>query len=83
LIKLGRLLSKDCEDSFGRITGLKPGKERMLGEVLLSLAVVFFQGSVENGGKVGMGGGRDNRHDDVTGLWKGIVGDDQRGRVDK
>jgi hypothetical protein len=47
---------------------LKPGKERMLGEVLLSLTLVFFQSNVENGGKVGMGGrrGRDSGHG-VTG----------------
>jgi hypothetical protein len=36
----------------------------MLGEVLLSLTLVFFQSSVEDGGKVGMGGrrGRDRGH---------------------
>jgi hypothetical protein len=68
LIELGGLLSKDGEDSyhsFGGMTGLKPGKERMLGEVLLSLTLVFLQSSVENGGKVGMGGtrrGRDTGH---------------------
>jgi hypothetical protein len=50
--------------SFGGITVLKPGKERMLGEVLLSLTLVFFQSNVENGGKVGMRGrrGRDSGH---------------------
>jgi hypothetical protein len=64
LIELGGLLSKDGEDSFGGMTGLKPGKERMLGEVLLSLTLVFFQSSVKNGGKVWMrgGGGRDSGH---------------------
>jgi hypothetical protein len=46
------------------MTGLKPGKEGMFGEVLLSLTVVFFQSKVENGGKVGVGGrrGRDGGH---------------------
>ena len=70
-IRLGGLLSKDGEDSFGGITGLKRGKEGMLGEVLLSPTVVFFQSSVENGGKVGMGGrrGRDSGHC-VTGPWR-------------
>jgi hypothetical protein len=62
---------KDGEDSFGGITGLKPGKERMLGEVLLSITLVFFQSDVENGGKVRMGGrrGRDSGHG-VTGPWR-------------
>jgi hypothetical protein len=75
------LLLKDGEDSLGGFTGLKPGKERMLGEILLSLTLVFFQSNVENGGKVGMGGrrGRDGGHG-VTGPWrrggKGIVGDE-------
>jgi hypothetical protein len=58
LIEPGGLLSKDGEDSFGGITGLKRGKERMLDEVLLSLTLVFFQSNVENGGKVGMRGRR-------------------------
>ena len=64
LIELGVLLSKDGEDSFGGITGLKPGKERVVGEILLSLTVVLFQSKVENGGEVGMGGGcgRDGGH---------------------
>jgi hypothetical protein len=64
LIELGGLLSKDGEDSFGGITGLKLGKEGMLGEVLLSLTLVRFQSKVENGGKVGIGGrrGRVSRH---------------------
>jgi hypothetical protein len=64
LIELGGLFSKDGEDSFGGITGLKRRKERMLGEVLLSLTLVFFQSKVENGGKVGIGsgGGRDGGH---------------------
>jgi hypothetical protein len=46
------------------MTGLKPGKERMFGEVLLSLTVVFFQSNVEDGGKVGVGRrrGRDGGH---------------------
>ena len=56
MIEVGGLLSKDNEDIFRGITGLKPGKERVLGEVLFSLTVVFFQSSIENGGKVGMGG---------------------------
>jgi hypothetical protein len=58
------LLSEDGEDGFGRVTGLKPRKKVMVGEVLLSLTVVFFQSNVENGGKVGMGGrrGRDGGH---------------------
>jgi hypothetical protein len=36
----------------------------VLGEVLLSLTLVFLQSSVENGGKVRMGGrrGRDSGH---------------------
>jgi hypothetical protein len=58
LIELGILPSKDGEDSFGGMTGLKPGKERMVGEVLLGLTFVLFQSSVENGGKVGVGGRR-------------------------
>jgi hypothetical protein len=64
LIELGDLFSKDGEDIFGGITGLNPGKEGMLGEVLFSLTIVFFQSNVENGGKVGMGGrgGRDSGH---------------------
>ena len=64
LIEHGILFTEDCQDIFRGITGLKPGKERMFGEVLLSLAVVFFQRSVEYGGKVGMGGGhgRDSGH---------------------
>ena len=64
LIELGVLLSKDGEDSFGGITGLKPGKERVVGEILLSLTLVLFQSKVENGGEVGMGGGcgRDGGH---------------------
>jgi hypothetical protein len=65
------LPSKDGEDSFGGFTGLKPGKEWVLGEVLLSLTLVFFQSDVENGGKVGMGGrrGRESGHG-VTGSWR-------------
>jgi len=64
LIELGGLLSKYGKDSFGGMTGLKPGKEGMLGEVLLRLTPVFFESSVENGGKIGMGGrrGRDSGH---------------------
>jgi hypothetical protein len=64
LIEHGALVSKDGEDSFWGMTGLKPGKERMLGEVSLCPTLVFFQSSVENGGKVGMGGrrGRDGGH---------------------
>ena len=50
------MLSKDGEDSFGGITILEPGKERMLGEVLLSLTLVFYQSNVEHGGKLVMGG---------------------------
>jgi hypothetical protein len=81
LTKLGVLISKDGEDCLGGFTGLKPGKEGMLGEVLLSLTVVCFQSSVENRGKVGMGGGhrRDSGHG-VTGPWekrgKEMVGDE-------
>jgi hypothetical protein len=52
------LLSKHGDDGFGGITGLEPWKERMLGEVLLGLTVVFFQSDVENGGKVGLRGRR-------------------------
>jgi hypothetical protein len=37
LVELAGFLSKHGEDGFGGITGLKPWKERMLGEVLLSL----------------------------------------------
>ena len=55
LIEPRGLVSKHGEDSFGGITGLKAGKERMLGEVLLSLTLVCFQSRVENGGKVRMG----------------------------
>jgi hypothetical protein len=64
LIELGGLLSKDVENIFGGTTGLKAGKEGMVDEVLLSLTVVLFQSKVENGGKVGMGGGcgRDGGH---------------------
>jgi hypothetical protein len=64
LIELGGLLSKDGEDSFRGMTGLKPGKERMLGEVLLGLTLVFLQSNIENGGKARMGGrrGSDSRH---------------------
>ena len=64
LIELGGLLSKDGEDSLRGITGLKPRKERMLGEVLLSLTLVFFQSSAEYRRKVGMGGrcGRNSGH---------------------
>jgi len=58
LTELGGLLSKDGEDSFGGMTGLKADKERMVGEVLLSLTLVLFQSNVENGGKIGMGGRR-------------------------
>jgi hypothetical protein len=82
LIELGGLPSKDGEDGFGGIAGLKRGKERMLGEVLLSLTLVFFQSNVKNGGKVGMRGrgGRDSGHG-VTKLpvgkrGRGIVGDE-------
>jgi len=68
LIGLGGLLAKGGDNSFGGITGLKPGKERMLGEVLFSLMLVFFQSVVENGGKVEMGcrRGAGSGHD-VTG----------------
>ena len=52
LMELVGLLSKDAEGSFGGITGLKPGKKRMLGEILLRLTLVFFQRNIENGGKV-------------------------------
>jgi hypothetical protein len=64
LIELEDLLSKDGEDGFRGMTGLKPGKKGMVGEVLLSVTLVFFESSVENGGKVGMGGrrGRDSGH---------------------
>jgi hypothetical protein len=79
LIESQGLLPKHGEDSFGGITGLKAGKERMLGEVLLTLTLVFFQSNVENGGKVRMGGrcGWDCGHG-VTAVekrGKGIVGD--------
>jgi hypothetical protein len=72
LIEFGGLLSKDGEDSFREITELKPRKKRrMLGEVLLGLTLVFFQSSVENGDKFGMGSrrGRDGGHG-VTGPWR-------------
>ena len=52
LIGVWGLLSKNGEDGFGGITRLKPGKERMLGEVLLSLTIVGLQRSVKDGGKV-------------------------------
>jgi len=54
LAECGELLSKDGEDSLRGITGLKPGKERMLGKVLLSLTFISPQSSVENGRKVGV-----------------------------
>jgi len=62
------LLSKDGEDGLGGIAGLKAGKERMRGQVLLGFKFVSFQGCVENGHKVGMRGGcgGDGGHD---GLW--------------
>ena len=74
LIELEGFLFQDGEYSFGGVTGLKPRKERMLGEVLLSLTLVFFQSGVEDGGKVGMGGrpGRDRGHN-VAGPWKAWV----------
>jgi len=77
LVELGGLLSKDGENSFGGTTGLKPGKERMLGEVLLGLTLIFFQSSVENGGKVGMRGrrGRDSGHDAT------VRGEDDEGLI--
>jgi hypothetical protein len=48
------LFSKDVEDSLGRVAGLKPGKERMRGQDILSLTFVSLRSSVENGGEVGM-----------------------------
>jgi hypothetical protein len=71
LIEPGGLLSKGGEDSFGGMTRLKPGKERMFGEVLLSLTIVSLQSSVENGGKFGIEGrcGGDSGHG-VTGPWR-------------
>jgi hypothetical protein len=68
LIELGSFSSKHGEDGFGGMTGLKPGKERMFGEVLLGLTLVFFQSNVENGGKVGIRGrrGRDGGHGVTT-----------------
>jgi hypothetical protein len=50
------------------MTGLKPGEEGMLGEILFSLTLVFFQSKVENGGEVGMRGrrGRDSGHGVTT-----------------
>ena len=53
----GDLLSKDGEDSLGGFAGLEAGKERMRGQVLLSFTLVRFQSGVENGHKVGLGGG--------------------------
>ena len=78
LIEPRGLLPEHGEDSFGGITGLKAGKERMLGEVLLSRTLVFFQSRVENGGKVRMGGrcGWDSGHGvPAEKRGKGIVGD--------
>jgi hypothetical protein len=57
LVGCGDLFSKDVEDGLGRVAGLKPGKERMRGQVILSLTIVSFRSSVENGGEVGMRGG--------------------------
>jgi hypothetical protein len=57
LAERGDLLSKDSEDSLGRIAGLKTGKERMRGQVFLGLMFVGFQRSIENGREVRMRGG--------------------------
>jgi hypothetical protein len=43
----GDLVSKDGEDSLGRLAGLKGGKERVGREVFLGLSFVRFQRSVE------------------------------------
>ena len=56
LAERGDLFSKDGEDSLGGIAGLKGGKERMRGEVLLSFTFVGFQRGVENGHEVGLRG---------------------------
>jgi hypothetical protein len=57
LAECGNLFSKDGEDSLGGIAGLKAGKERMRGQVVLSFTFVRFQSGVENGHKVGLRGG--------------------------
>ena len=73
------MLSEDVENIFWGMTGLKPGKKGMFDEVLLSLTVVLVQSKVENGGKLGMGGGcgRDGGHG-VT-----ARGEEMRDRYDK
>ena len=57
LVECRDSVSKDGEDSLGRLAGLKGGKERMRCEVFLGLLFVCFQRSVENGYKVGVRGG--------------------------
>ena len=66
LAESGNLFSENGEDSLGGVTRLKAWKERMGSQVFLRLAFVRFQGSVENGGKVRIGGGcgGSGRHDD-------------------
>ena len=56
LAECGDLLAKDGEDIFGGFAGLKAGKEWMGGQVFFSFTFVRFQGSIENGRKVGLGG---------------------------
>ncbi len=69
LVEYGDLLSKDCEDGLGRMAGLKGGKERMRGQVLLRFTFVSFQSGIENGHEVGMRGGcgGDCGHGDSSG----------------
>ena len=75
LIESRDLVSQDGEDSLGGIAGLKFGKERVLGQVLLGFTFVRIQSGVENGYKVRMRGGcgGGSGHD---GSWRrGRVGD--------
>ena len=73
LVECGDLISEDGEDSLGGLAGLKAGKERMRGQVFLSFTIVRFQSGVENGHKIGLGGGsgRGGGHDGSWRLEKG------------
>jgi hypothetical protein len=46
------LLLKDVEDGLGGLTGLKPRKERVLGNIFLGLTFVSFQSRIKNGRKI-------------------------------
>jgi hypothetical protein len=58
------LFSKDGKDSLGGVARLEGGKEWMGSEVFLGLSFVCFYRGIENGDKVGLGGGcgGDGRH---------------------